>query len=97
MPCHRYEGLSGRLITTILKATRFNGAQMLAVLKRVGKRLRHAWPDTGVILRGDSHFAYPEVRAWIEAQPHLRSVIGLTSNAVLQKLAQEGVEQAKRA
>ena len=97
MPCHLYEGLSGRLITTILKAKRFSGAPRLAVLKRVVKRLRHAWPDTRVILRGDSHFAYPEVMAWLEAQPHLSYVIGLTSNAVLQQLAQEVVEPAKRA
>src|SRR6266850_7100769 len=82
MPCHLYEGLSGRLITTILKAKRFSSAQRLAVLKRVVKRLRHAWPDTLVIFRGDSHFAYPEVMAWIEAQAHLSSVTGLTSNAV---------------
>src|SRR5437773_4172806 len=41
MPLHLYEGLSGRLITAILKAKRFSGAQMLAVLKRVVKRLRH--------------------------------------------------------
>ena len=33
-PCHLYEGLSGRLITTILQAQRFSGAHMLAVLKR---------------------------------------------------------------
>src|SRR5262249_10335433 len=97
LPCHLYEGLSGRLITTILKAKRFSGAQMLAVLKRVVQRLRHAWPDTWCIFRGDSHFAYPEVMAWIEAQPHLSYVTGLTSNAVLQALAQEVVEQAKRA
>src|SRR6266581_7812642 len=97
LPCHLYEGLSGRLITTILKAKRFSSAQMLAALKRVVKRLRHAWPDTLVIFRGDSHFAYPEVMAWIEAQPHLSYVTGLTSNAVLQKLAHEVIEQAKRA
>jgi Transposase DDE domain group 1 len=97
LPCPLYEGLSGRLITTILKAKRFSGAPMLAVLKRVGKRLQHAWPDPWVILRGDSHCAYPEVMAWMEAQPQLSYVIGLTSNAVLQKLAQEVVEQAKRA
>ena len=97
MPCHLYEGLSGRLITTILKAKRFSSAQMLAVLKRVVQRLRHAWPDTCCIFRGDSHFAYPEVMAWIEAQAHLSSVTGLTSNAVLQKLAHEVIEQAKRA
>src|SRR6266850_1909243 len=80
MPFHLYEGLSGRLITTILKAKRFSGAQMLAVLKRVVKRLRHAWPDTWFIFRGDSHFAYPEVMAWIEAQDHLSSITGLKSN-----------------
>ena len=97
MPCHLYDGLSGRLITTILKAKRFSGAQMLAVLKRVVKRLRHAWPDTWFIFRGDSHFAYPEVMAWIEAQAQLSYVTGLTSNAVLQKLAHEVIEQAKRA
>ena len=82
MPWHLYEGLSGRLITAILKAKRFSGAQMLAVLKRVVKRLRHAWPDTWFILRGDRHFASPEVMAWIEAQPQLSSVTGLTSNTV---------------
>src|SRR5499433_734952 len=97
MPLHLYEGLSGRLMTTILKAKRFTGTQMLAVLKRLVKRLRQAWPDTWFILRGDSHFAYPEVMAWIEAQAHLSSVIGLTSNAVLQKLAHEVLAQAKRA
>jgi hypothetical protein len=97
MPFHLYEGLSGRLITTILKAKRFSSAQMLAVLRRVVKRLRHAWPDTWFIFRGDSHFAYPEVMAWIEAQAHLSYVTGLTSNAVLQKLAHEVIEQTKRA
>jgi len=71
LPFHVYEGLSGRLITTILKAKRFTGAQMLSVLKRLVKRLRHAWPDTLLILRGDSHFAYPEVMQWVEAQPGL--------------------------
>jgi DDE family transposase len=97
MPLHLYEGLSGRLMTTILKAQRFTGPQMLAVLKRVVKRLRTAWPDTLLIFRGDSHFAYPEVMQWIEEQPKINYVTGLTSNAVLQKLAREVVEQTKRA
>ena len=97
LPFHVYEGLSGRLITTLLKAKRFTGAQMLSVLKRLVTRLRHAWPDTLLILRGDSHFAYPEVMQWVEAQPGLHYVTGLTSNAVLKALAREAVEQATRA
>ena len=31
LPLHVYEGLSGRLIATLLKAKRFTGPQMLAV------------------------------------------------------------------
>ncbi len=97
LPLHLYEGLSGRLITTIFKAKRFTGTPRLSVLTRVGKRLRHAWPDTLLIFRGDSHFASPEVMQWIETQAHLNSVTGLTSNAVLPPLARDVVEQAKRA
>src|SRR5512132_859453 len=97
LPCHLYEGLSGRLITTILKAKRFTGAQMLSVLKRLVKRLRHSWPDTLLIFRGDSHFASPEVMQWIEEQSVLHYVTCLTSNTVLKELAREVVEQAKRA
>jgi hypothetical protein len=97
LPLHVYEGLSGRLITTIFKAKRFSAAQLLAVLKRLVKHLRHAWPETRIVFRGDSHFAYPEVMEWIEGQAHLHYVTGLTSNAVLKQLAQEVVEQAQRA
>jgi len=97
LPLHLYEGLSGRLITTIFKAKRFTGAQMLAVLTRLVKRLRQAWPHTLLIVRGDSHFAYPEVMQWIEEHPELSYVTGLTSNRVLTELAREVVEQAKRA
>ena len=97
LPLHLYEGLSGRLITAIFKAKRFTGTQMLAVLKRLVKRLRPAWPHTLLIVRGDSHFASPEVRQWIAAQADRSYVTGLTSNAVLQGWAREVLEQAKRA
>jgi len=97
MPLHLSEGLSGRLLTTILKAKRFTGTQRLAGLQRLGTHLRHAWPDTLVILRGDSHCAYPEVRQWSDTQPALHDVTGLTSHAVWKELAREVVEQAQRA
>ena len=97
LPLHVYEGLSGRLITTIFKAKRCSGAQLLSVLQRLVKHLRHAWPETLIVFRGDSHFAYPEVMQWIEAQATLHYVTGLSSNGVLQKLAHEVVGQAKRA
>jgi hypothetical protein len=97
LPLHLYAGLSGRLLPTSLKATRFTGAPMLAVLQRVVQRLRHAWPDTLVIFRGDRPFASPAVMQWSDEPPALSSVTGLTSHAVLQALAREVVAQAKRA
>ena len=97
LPLHVYEGLSGRLITTIFKAKRFSAAQMIAVLKRLVKHLHRAWPETLIVFRGDSHFTYPEVMQWIETQTHLSYVTGLSSNAVLKRLADAVVEQAKRA
>jgi hypothetical protein len=69
----------------------------LAVLKRLVKHLRQAWPDTLIVCRGDSHFASPEVMEWIEPQAHFRYVTGLTGNAVLKNLAHAVGEQAKRA
>ncbi len=50
-----------------------------------------------LIYRGDAHFAYPEVMQWIEAQPQMHYVSGLTSNKVLKALAHHVVEQTKRA
>jgi hypothetical protein len=50
-----------------------------------------------LIVRGDSHFAYPEVMQWIADQAELHYVTGLTSNVILQELAREVIEQAKRA
>ncbi len=82
MPLHLYAGLSGRLMTTILKATRFTGAPRLSVVKRLGKRLRPAWPETRVIVRSDSHCASPAVRQWSDEPPERSSGTGLTSNAV---------------
>jgi hypothetical protein len=91
------EGLSGRLSTTSFKAQRFTGTQRLSVLTRLVQRRRQAWPDPLVSFRGDSHVASPEVRQWIEAQADRSSVTGLPSKAVLQTLARDVVEQAKRA
>jgi hypothetical protein len=81
----------------MLQAQRCPGAQMLSVLKRLGKRRRHAWPDTLLILRGDSPVAYPEGRPGVEAPPGRSSVTGWTSQAVLKDLARAVVAPATRA
>lgn len=97
MPLHVYEGLSGKLITTILKpGKRARGKLMRSIVKRLVAYLRQQWPDTIFILRGDSHFAYPEVMAWTEAQENVHYCYGLTSNAVLDKQVQAHLATARK-
>lgn len=97
LPLHVYEGQSGNLVTTILKpGTRCSGKQMLAIVKRLIGHLRAAWPTTVILFRGDSHFAYPEVMDWIEAQQDVHYLTGLTGNPRLEKQVQSVVERARR-
>lgn len=96
-PLHIYEGLSGQLISTILKpGKRADGKQMLAIVKRFITYLRAHWPNTIIIFRGDSHFAYPAVMSWIDSQKNVYYVTGLTGNVVLEKLVAAQIERAKQ-
>jgi len=97
MPLHVYEGLSGKLITTILKpGKRAKGKQMLAIVKRLIKYLRQHWPETLIVFRGDSHFSYPEVMEWLDSQNEVQYVTGLAGNARLEKLIQAHVDRATK-
>ena len=97
MPFHVYEGLSGKLVTTILKpGKRSTGKQMLAIVKRLIAYLRKHFPDTLIVFRGDGHFAYPEVMDWIEQQEKVTYVIGFTGNKRLMKLVEQQIERATK-
>jgi hypothetical protein len=96
MPLHVYEGLSGRLITTILKpGKRSDGKQMLSIVKRTVGYLHDRWPDTLIIFRGDSHFAYPEVMDYLENTDMTMYVTGLSTNSVLKKEVKSHIDRAK--
>jgi hypothetical protein len=97
MPLHVYEGLTGKLITTILKpGKRSNGKTMLAIVKRFISYIRSHWPNTIIIFRGDSHFTYPEMMEWIEEQENVYFNTGLTANSRLGALVQSHIERAKK-
>ncbi len=97
LPLHVYEGYSGKLVTTLLKpGKRCSGAQMLAIMKRVITHLRHAWPKTIIVVRGDSHFAYPDVMDWLEAQEYVHYLTGLSGNVRLNAHVQSVIERAEK-
>ena len=96
LPLFIFEGLSGQFITAALRpGKRPTGAENAAILKRVLKRLRTAWPETHIILRGDSHFANPELMQVALETPHTDFIFGLAGNRVLSPLAAPFLEAAR--
>lgn len=94
-PMHIYEGKTGKLITTILRpGKRPSGKEILAVIKRIVKKIRDIWPDVGIILRSDSHYSAPEVHDWC-IENNVKFVLGQTPNNVLWGKARNVMADAK--
>jgi len=97
MPLHIYEGFSGKLITTILKpGRRSKSVNVFSILKRIIIYLREQWPDTMIIVRGDSHFCSKELMDWVHGLKRVEFITGLTGNAILNKHAKVTIESARR-
>jgi hypothetical protein len=97
MPLHIYEGLTGKLITTILKPGRRNKQNNVAsLLKKLICHLREKWPDTLIIVRGDSHFASKDFMEWCADNPLTGYITGLSGNKKLHELARMTIDSAER-
>jgi hypothetical protein len=95
-PLFIFEGRSGKLIASILRpGKRPGGKETRAIIKRVVHRIRAAWPKVGILLRGDSHFATPELYAWCDAHA-VQYVLGLTVTSRLKTQAQNALAAARR-
>jgi len=57
------------------------------ILKLLVRRLRQAWPNVRIIIRGDSGFCRWKLMRWCE-QNHVFYVLGLARNQVLERLAE---------
>lgn len=96
MPMHIYEGKSGKLVAAILRpGKRPSGREIVSILKRIVKKIRDAWPEVGIMIRGDSHYATPEVYDFCEEED-LKYVFGLTPQNPMWKEVEELIEEAKK-
>ena len=96
LPLFLFEGLSGKLITAILRpGKRPTGKENAAIIGRVLRRLRATWPKTHIILRGDGHFSNPELMALCKSDPKLDFIFGLAGNKVLSPKAEPLLEKAR--
>ena len=96
LPLFLFEGLSGKFITAVLRpGKRPTGKENAAIIKRVLRLLRQAWPETHIILRGDGHFSNPELMALCASDPHLDFLFGLAGNPVLSPKAEPLLKKAR--
>jgi len=96
MPFHVYEGLSGKYITSVLRAGKTPTArEILSVLKRIVRRIRRTWPEVRIVFRADSHHTKPEVMSWMDAHG-VEFATGLSRNKKLDELFALAIQDAEK-
>ena len=97
LPLFIFEGTSHALVTAYLRpGIRPTGAENAMILVRLLSYLRRHWPYTHILVRGDSHFATPEVIDAITSYRWTDFVFGLAGNAVLLRHAAPTIQEARR-
>ena len=97
MPFHVYEGLTGQLITTVIRPGKTpSAAEILAVLKRIVKKIRERFPQTLLLFRADSHHTKPQVMDWLE-ENGVGWITGLAPNKALNRKFALTIQEARRA
>jgi hypothetical protein len=85
-PIHVYEAESERPVAFVLRPAKTpSGKEVTGHVRRLIRRIRRHWPETRMLLRGDGHYARPEVMAFCEAEDGVDYLFGMPVNAVLRR------------
>jgi hypothetical protein len=94
LPLYVFRG--DELLTAYLRPGDIDAARHTrAVLKLPVRRLRAAWPEVKITIRGDSGFRRRRLMRWRDSRG-IGYVLGLARNAALQRLARDEIERAER-
>ena len=97
LPLFIFEGLSGKLVTAVLRpGKRPTGAENAMIMKRIMKLIRSEWPNTRIVLRGDGHFSNPELMQLVADDTKADFIFGVGGNSVLSRAAAPLLKEAKQ-
>lgn len=97
MPLLVFEGYSGKMIMPMLRPGRpCKRAEADEIIQQLIIKLRKAWPNTTLIIRGDAHFCSHELMEWTDTQRNVKFITGLSGNAALNRLATDFIEKTKK-
>ena len=92
LPIHVYDSATGRPVAVVLRPGKTpSGIEVRAHLRRLVRRIRTGWPTTRLTIRGDSHYARPEVMAFCE-QNGVSYIFGLAGTTPLTAKVQDLAE-----
>lgn len=95
LPIHIYDADTGRPVAMILRPGKTpTGTEIRGHLRRLARRIRARWPDTRILVRGDSHYGRAEVMAWCEDNA-IDYVFGLAGNKVLKRLVDASADDIR--
>jgi hypothetical protein len=87
LPLYVFAG--NALLACVLRQSRIDGAEhAAAVIKLLVTRLRQAWPEVRIIVRGDSGFCRQRLIRWCERNA-VDYVIGVARNARLHRIVED--------
>ena len=82
------------LCARLRKANQDGAAGTVEELQPIVSRIRAAWPEVRIILRGDSGFCRDDILSWCEAH-QVDYIVGLAKNDRLKTLIAKEMEQAR--
>jgi len=96
-----FDGARGQLVSVVLRPGTAHAARgAMGVLRRIIRRLKHRFPQTQIVVRGDSAFAVPRLRRMLEELERELGgsayVVGLAQNAVLLRSGATALGAARR-
>src|SRR5215467_309362 len=88
LPIHVYDTATSRPVAVLLRPGKApSGQEIRGHLRRLVRMIRADWPNTHITIRGDSHYARPEVMDFCE-ENGIDFVFGLSGNDVLRRLVE---------
>jgi len=88
LPIHIYDTATSRPVAVLLRPGKTpSGWEIRGHLRRLLRAIREHWPHTHITIRGDSHYARPEVMEWCD-ENGIDFVFGLAGNDVLRRLVE---------
>jgi Transposase DDE domain group 1 len=95
LPIHVYDTATARPVAILLRPGKTpSGQEVRGHVRRLVRRIRSHWPSTRLTIRGDGHYARPEVMAWCEAHA-VDFIFGLPGNAVLSRLIEAAADDVR--